>query len=90
MFPFGLIIIAYFFVQCLYTVDVIYFLKTVLETVLCTDFVVYLSIESKAIMVHRPVGDILFTVVDCFGGEVFSCCIDVSEVIYTVVCEGFI
>ena len=82
-----LYIIRYFFVQCLYSVDDIRCGELVSEVVPCADFVSDVSIESGAIMFNSPGRDMLFTVVYDDGGEVFSGCVFVSEVVYVEVCE---
>ena len=92
LFPSSLLfvldIIRYFFVQCLYSVDDIRCGELVSEVVPCADFVSDVSIESGAIMFNSPGRDMLFTVVYDDGGEVFSGCVYVSEVVYVEVCES--
>ena len=80
-------IIVYFFVQCLYTVDDVRCGELVSEMVPSADFVFYVSIESGAILLDCPGGDMLFTVVYDCGGEVFRGCVYVCEVVYVEVGE---
>lgn len=83
-------IVIHIFVQCFYTVIDILCRELMSEMVPYTNLMFYISIESGAIVLHSPGGDILFTVMDDDAGEVFCHCVGVNEDVYAVGCEGCI